>query len=284
MAHVWINGRLAEDTAPVLMAKDRGFLYGDGLFETLRAYEGRVFQLEEHWARLMRSAAFLRLPVAWGLPEITEAVERLIETNGLIEAVVRIALSRGAEAAGLGLVETDAPTVLIQARSFEGFPDHVYRRGVSVVIARIRQNADSPLPRHKTANYLLYLLARQEARDAKANDALLLNQRGQVCEATVANVFWVREGKVWTPPVHCGLLPGITRANVVRIAETADIPVGERAIMAGDLFDADEVFLTNSLMEITPVRTIDGRRIGEGSPGPVTTRLMGLYRDRESWS
>lgn len=284
MNWIWINGEFKSDDEPALSAKDRGFLYGDGLFETLRVYAGEVFQLAEHFARMKASAEFLRMRVPCSEDTVREAADELIQRNGLSDAVLRVALSRGAEAQGLGLVETPLPTLLIQARAFGGFPERIYRRGADLVVASIRQNADSPLPRHKTANYLLYLLARQEARDAGATDAVILNQCGQVCEATVANLFCAKGGRLTTPPVHCGLLPGVTRANVIRIAGIADIEVVEQPLSVADLFDADEIFMTNSLMEIAPVRKIDGQRIGEEVPGPLTRALASLYRDRSEWA
>ena len=174
--------------------------------------------------------------------------------------------------------------LVIQSRPLTPYPEHIYRRGADLILARVRTNADSPLPRHKTANFLLYCLARQEARDAKASDAILLNQHGQVCETSVANVFCVRDGGLVTPPVHCGLLPGITRANVLHIARGQGMPVEEKPVQAGDLLECDEVFLTNTLIEIGPVRRVDGRRIGAGAPGPVTGGLMAAYADRATWT
>ena len=284
MGLIWANGRFADDAQPVILARDRGFLYGDGLFETLRVYDGQVFRLRQHWARLCASAAFLRIPAPWPLGQIADVVGELLHRNDHHEAVARIALTRGSSSPGLGLDGPAEPTLTVVTRPFEPYPERIYSRGADIVISRLRQNADSPLPRHKTANYLLYCLARQEARDAGANDALLLNQCGQVCETSVANIFWVREGGLYTPPVHCGLLPGITRADVLSLAQRQAIPAQEKAIQAGEIFEADEVFMTNSLMEVGPVRRIDGCRIGQEAPGPVTSRLMAAYRDRGSWA
>jgi len=284
MSWIWINGHWTEDTRPVISVKDRGFLYGDGIFETLRAYDGEVFQLREHWERLSASAAFFRIPVPATLEQMGEVIARLLRNNGHVDAVVRMTLSRGASSPGLALDGPVEPNLIVQSRTYKPFPTRIYRKGATLVIARVRQNADSPLPQHKTANYLLHCLARQEARDVKANDALLLNQHGQVCETSVANVFWVKGGRLFTPPVHCGLLAGITRANVLRLAERDGIETQEKAIQAGEIFDADEVFMTNSLIEVAPVRKIDDRSIGESAPGPVTERLMALYSDRAAWA
>ena len=278
MTWVWLNGEFLDDSLPALSARDRGFLYGDGLFETMRAYKGRVFQFPEHMARMAASAQFLRIPLPHASEALEGAAQELLRRNGLEEAVVRVALSRGSESPGLGLPDNGKPTVLVQARPFEPPPERLYRRGADVVLASVRQNADSPLPRHKTANYLLYLLARQEARDAGATDAVILNQHGQVCEATTANLFWAKGGGLGTPPVHCGLLPGVARANVLRIAGELGIAAEERPASAGELFEADEIFLTNSVAEVLPVRKVDGRNIGESAPGPLTRRLTEAYR------
>lgn len=278
MSAIWLNGSFLDDSLPAISARDRGFLYGDGLFETMRAYGGRTFQFPEHLERMAASAAFLRIALPYGAAALEEAAQELLRRNGLAEAVVRVALSRGAESPGLGLPDGGKPTVLVQTRPFEAPPERLYRRGADVILASVRQNADSPLPRHKTANYLLCLLARQEARDAGATDAVILNQHGQVCEATTANLFWAKGGNLGTPPVHCGLLPGVTRANVLRLAEGLGIATEERPISAGELFEADEIFLTNSVAEIMPVRKVDGRGVGEGAPGALTKRLTVAYR------
>lgn len=283
MSWIWVNGDWCEDSRPVLSALDRGFLYGDGVFETLRVYDGEIFQLPAHWQRMAASSEFLRIPLDLTLEEAGRIVAELLGKNGESGAVVRITLSRGAASPGLRIGGAAEPTLIFQSRAFRPYPGEIYRRGADLIIARVRQNGDSPLPRHKTSNYLLYCLARQEAFDAKAHDALLLNQHGQVCETSVANLFWVMGSVVHTPPIHCGLLPGITRQNIFRIAESEGVPCRETAIPAGDLFDMDEVFMTNSLMEIAPVRRIDNRRIGEKAPGELTARLMARYRDRESW-
>jgi len=284
MSWIWVNGEWFSSDQPVLSAQDRGFLYGDGVFETLRVYGGEVFQLGAHWRRLARSAEFLRIPLTWRPEKIADVLAELLERNGTPEAAARIALSRGPSSPGLRMNGPAEPTLLIQSRVFRPCPSEIYRRGADLVIAQVRQNADSPLSRHKTANYLLSILARQEAFEAKAHDALILNQYGQVCETSVANIFWVRDSEIHTPPAHCGLLLGITRSNVFRIAEKHGIMCRETAIQAGEIFSMEEVFMTNSLMEIAPVRRIDGRQIGSAAPGKVTGALMARYRERSSWA
>ena len=284
MGVLWINGEFVDESRPVVLAGDRGFLYGDGLFETMRTFGGKVFQWAEHWARLAESAGLLRMPLAVPADEPGAVAEELIRRNGLAEAVVRVALSRGPGGRGLGLVEPERPTLLIQARALDPMPEDMYRRGLDLIVASARQNANSPLARHKTANYLLCLLARQEARDAKRQEALILNQMGQVCEASAANLFWVEGGELMTPAVDCGLLPCVTRASVLRIAGRLGIESAEVAAPVSRLFDAEEAFLTNSVMGVMPVRRLDDRRIGAGAPGPVTARIIEAYADRGAWA
>jgi branched-chain amino acid aminotransferase len=198
--------------------------------------------------------------------------------NACPEAYVRVTLTRGVGARGLRMEAPSQPTLLIQASMLTPYPAEQYRDGARLIISSLRQNSGSPLARHKTTSYLLYVLARQEAMDAGANGAVLLNELGQVTEESVSNVFTVRSGMLATPPVHCGLLPGITRAVVMELARGEKIPIGERPVSGGDLFECDEIFLTNSLMEIMPVRSVDRRAVKATAPGPVTARMQELYR------
>ena len=168
--------------------------------------------------------------------------------------------------------------MLIRVRPLTPYPAERYRHGARLILSTIRQNSASPLPRHKTLNYLPYLLARQEAADAKADGALLLNEHGQVAEESVSNIFFARDDALVTPPVHCGLLPGIMRATVIVLARDSGIDVKEDVVPAGELFAYDEAFLTNSLMEIMPVRAVDKRNIGETTPGSVTQRFQELLK------
>jgi branched-chain amino acid aminotransferase len=278
MSYVFLNGEMVEESAARVAAGDRGLLLGDGLFESLRAYRGKVFRLAAHLQRLRASAAFLRLTVPCEDAQIEKSVAELVRLNSCAEAYVRITLTRGASAQGLRLDGAGPATLLIHAHPIRLAPAEQYRNGARLIISTARQNTANPLARHKTLSYLLYLLARQEATDANANGAILLNEHGQVAEESVSNVFLARGGALLTPPVYCGLLPGITRGVVLELARAENIAVEERPISAGELFDADELFLTNSLMEIMPVRSVDRRQIGRALPGPITKRVQTLYR------
>jgi len=278
MAYVFLNGKILAEEAALVPSGDRGLLLGDGLFESMRAYRGKVFRLAAHLARLRASAAFLRLSVPCADERIGESISELIRLNSCAEAYVRITLTRGASGHGLRLDGQGPPTLLIHVRPFAPHPAEQYKAGAKLIISGVRQSSWNPLARHKTLSYLLYLVARQEATDAGANGAILLNEGGWVAEESVSNVFLVRGGKLVTPPVHCGLLPGITRGVVLELAAAEKLPFEERPALAGELFEGEELFLTNSLMEILPVRSVDRRQIGAAAPGPVTSRVRDLYR------
>ncbi len=278
MAWVFLNGEIVEETSARLSVNDRGLLLGDGLFETMRAYGGNVFRLGAHLARLRSSAEFLRLRFTHDDREIESSIAELIRLNECPNAYVRLTLTRGPAARGLRLDQDSAPTVLVHVRPINLYPQKLYRHGAKLIVSSIRQNSGSPLPAHKTLNYLPYLLARQEAADAHAHGAILLNECGRLAEESVSNVFLVRGDELLTPPVHCGLLPGITRAAVIELAEREEIKLRRRPVMGGEIFESDEMFLTNSLMEIMPVRSIDRRRLGRSVPGPITERLQGEFR------
>lgn len=276
-ATVYLNGGMLAAEAASVSIHDRGFLYGDGLFETMRAYAGRVFRLTDHLARLEASAEFLRIPVPHSRQEFGDIISRLISANDLSDARVRITLTRGTGGKGLGFSGGFKPTVLVEAGPLAARPERLYRQGMSLVVAHLRQNAQSPLPNHKTANFLRYLLARRQAVDAGADDALILNTNGHVAEASVANVFIVRDGEAATPPLDAGVLPGITRKVILEICRKSDVPCAESCFGLNKVHSADEIFLTNSLMEVMPVRSVAGKPIGGECPGPLTQRLHAAY-------
>jgi len=275
---VFLNGRfLWEDKASISIF-DRGLLYGDGLFETLRSYGGEPFRLEAHLERLAQSAAFLQIPLPFETEEIKGALRKLLQQNRLKDAYVRITLTRGRLTGRLDL-GTKEPTLLIVAREFEPYPKRYYRQGMKAVISRIRREARSPLLQHKTLNYLPNILARTEAQESGADEAIFLNTARFLTEATVSNLFFVKEGQVLTPPVSSGLLPGITRAVVLNICRNKSIPAREKNLRQSEAAQADEAFLTNSLMEVMPLSFIEAKPIGSGRVGDLTRRLRRLYRE-----
>lgn len=275
---LFLNGRFLPLAQAYISPMDRGFLYGDGIFETIRVYSGKVFRLTDHLKRLACSAKALKLPLPCSSDELRRVIRELLKRNHLTDAVVRIALSRGVGGRGPSLRANFQPTLLITASPFHGYPSEYYEKGIRVIFASIRLDVASPLPRHKTANYLLYILARAEAEESGAVEALLLNSRGEVAEAATANIFIVRQGRVITPPLRANILPGITRKVVLDICAQRGIPHAQRTIDPNELLAADEVFITNSLMEIMPVVKVGTKKIGSGRPGPLTRNLRQMYQ------
>ena len=270
---VWHEGRVTAAAEAQVAATDRGLLYGDGVFETLRAYGGEPFRLQAHVERLFAGAAALSIPPPCGPEELADAVRETLRAGGLREAYVRITLTRGVGGAPGELTAYGPPTLLIHARPYAGYAPELYERGMRAMFTRARRNETSPLARIKSLNYLDNCLARAQAAEEGFDEALVLNTRGRIVEATAANLFLVRAGRVVTPPVADGILPGITRAVVMEL-----VPVAQESLGVVEFWSAQEAFLTNSLMEIMPLVAIRARPIGDGRPGPVTREVHERYR------
>jgi len=273
---VYLNGSLIPRSQASISALDYGFLYGYGLFETMRAYGGRVFRLDNHLRRLARSAEVLGLPI--GTLNLEDAVMDTIQANQLSEARIRIAISIGEGGMVPDPSTCNRPTVLILAGHYQPYPEEVYEKGFRAVVSSIRRNSGSPLSRLKSANYLESLLARQDARAAGVNEALCLNEKGFLAEASMSNIFLVTNGILRTPGQESGILPGITRETILELASPLGINTLEDNIRLDELSQAEEAFLTNSLMEVMPLTELAGKPIGSGRPGSVTERLMAAYR------
>lgn len=261
---------------------DRGLLLGDGLFETMRVLRGRILQWERHWSRLHGGAQTIGLALPWGKVDLHGAVGQILHANGLAEAAVRLTVTRGNSAARGLLPPADTlPTLIIRATPFAPYPERLYRDGMRAIVSRrVRRNEHSTLSRIKSLCYLDNVLARQEAAEQGADEALLLNTQGNVACAATANVFSVREGRLYTPPVAAGALPGTLRALVSEeFAPKLGCGLHVTQLSETALREADEVFLTNALMGVMPVRAIDGQPIAGGNPGPVTRQLRTMYAD-----
>jgi len=273
---------VASETVPMAEARvsalDAGLLLGAGLFETLRTYGGRPFRLGAHLSRLRASGEALRILVSETDEEIAAILDRLVAENEVPDARIRLTATRGPvseegdEAAG------PPATLLATAGPIRAYPEAFYRQGATVVVSDIHVSETDPRSYHKTTNYLASLLALRDARRGRAAEALRFNTKNRLAEGAVSNVFVVTGGRLRTPPVEDGLLPGITRAAVLEVAESLDIPAAQESLTVHDLLDADEVFLTNSIMEVMPVARVEARPIGAGEPGPVTRRLAEAYR------
>ncbi len=283
-ARVWLNGQLLDAAHATLSVADRGFLLGDGLFETMRAYGGRVFRLRAHIARLTDGAQRLGIPLPDGL---AAAVLATLHANDLGEAAIRLTVSRGAAGPGLEPPPETSPTIVISVRPYRADPA-LYEDGLRAAVASARLDGRRLTAGLKHTGYLEAILAVRQARAAGADEALFLDGEGHVAEASASNIFAVVGGGLWTPPLSCGSLPGITRAAVSELAAGLGLDVREEPLPLPALAGADEAFLTSSLREIVPLVALDGVPIGPAEPavgrtpvsrpGPITLRLLDAYR------
>ncbi len=274
---VYLNGAFVPRSDAKISALDYGFLFGYGLFETMRAYNGTVFRLDNHLARLAKPAVKLSIPVEPGV--LRNAVAETVRLNGLKEARVRLTVAIGEGSLVPDPHSCAKPTILVVAAKYTPYAPEIYERGFRVMVSSLRRNSQSPLTVMKTANYLENLLAREEARTAAFDDALLLNEKGQLAEASTSNIFLVSKNTLRTPSVESGILPGITRDVILELASELGIKTAEAAIRPEELRAAQEAFLTNSMIEVMPLSMVDGETVGSGKPGTVTRRLMTAYRD-----
>lgn len=281
MATQWIylNGEFVEKENAKVSVYDHGFLYGDGVFEGIRAYNGTVFRLKEHIERLYESALAIALKIPLSMAEMTEAVVETIRRNQLRDAYIRLVVSRGAGDLGLDPRNCKAPNIVIIAEQLQLFPKEMYEQGMKIITVPTRRNrADALDPRIKSLNYLNNILAKIEAGLAGVSEALLLNSEGYVTEGTGDNVFLVKRGVIYTPPCYLGALGGITRQTIIDIAQRLGYVVKEEPFTRHDVYIADEVFLTGTAAEVISVVEVDGRVIKDGKPGPVTNHLLGEFR------
>lgn len=276
---VYVAGKLVPAEQASVSVFDHGLLYGDGVFEGIRVYGGRVFLLQEHIDRLYESALAIRLVIPISNPEMVKAVEDTVKANNIIDGYVRLVVTRGAGALGLDIRRTSNPQVIVIADTITMYPEEMYRTGMKLVTAATIKNHPGALsPRVKSLNYLNNIMAKIEGTDAGTVEALMLNHNGEVAECTGDNIFIIKRGVLKTPPPEAGLLEGITRNAVMRLARGAGIPVEECVMTRHDIFTADECFLTGTAAEVIAVTSLDGRQIGTGKPGPITEKLLELFR------
>ena len=277
---IYLNDRFVLKEEARISVFDHGFLYGDGVFETLRAYRGKAFMFSEHIARLEQSAARLHIPMPVKRSRLSAIVAESLDLNHLTDAYLRITVSRGPGEIGLEPALCKSPTLVVIANPFEPYPESFYTDGVSVAVVQTRRNLPEALPPYvKSLNYLNNILAKMEATALGTYDAVLLNHQGEVTEGTTSNVFVVLGGRLLTPAHDCGILAGITRNLVLQLARELEIPTEETRLTAADLVISDECFLTNTTVEVLPVTQVDGQRIGDGRPGEITRQLHASFRD-----
>jgi len=278
---VYLNNRIVTESDAKVSIFDHGFLYGDGIYETMRVYDGVVFMLDEHIRRLYRSASFIKLKIPKTATEIKSAIHKTLKANSLKNAYVRLTISRGTGKIGLDPALCEKPTFVIVTNEFKDYPASFYKKGVSLIIPSVRRNLREALnPQIKSLNFLNNILAKIESKKKKAYEALMLNSEGHLAEGTICNVFFVLKKKnkaiLCTPSLDCGILDGITRNIVIELAKKDGIAVKEGRFTKADISRASEVFITNTTMEVMPVRKVDFTSFKVGA---VTKLLQEAYKE-----
>ncbi|PRR72520.1 branched-chain-amino-acid transaminase [Neomoorella humiferrea] len=277
---IYLDGQYVDEEEAKLSVFDHGLLYGDGVFEGIRAYHGRVFRLKAHIDRLYESARSINLDPGLTREEMTQVVLETCRRNNLRDAYIRLVVTRGKGDLGLDPRKCPRPSVFCIAAAIELYPAELYEKGLELVTVGTRRNPPDALdPRIKSLNYLNNIMAKMEATRAGAPEGLFLNKEGYVTEATGDNIFIIKNGQLITPPPFVGLLEGITRNAVMELAMEAGIPVFEKVFTRHDVYTADECFLTGTAAEIVPVVKVDERIIGDGRPGPITRDLIHRFRE-----
>ncbi len=276
---IYLNGKLVPERQAKVSVFDHGLLYGDGVFEGIRSYNGRIFELEAHVDRLYDSAKAIALDIPMTRAGMMNAVARTCKANKTTDGYIRLVVTRGVGTLGLNPYLCKKPQIIIIAADIQLYPKKLYDEGLSIVtVGTIRNLSEAVNPRIKSLNYLNNILAKVEAINSGCMEAIMLNSQGAVAEATGDNIFIVRGNKLVTPPVNEGILEGITRNVVMDLAREKGMTVSEERLSRYDLYTADEVFLTGTAAEVIGVVNIDRRQIGDGTPGPVTRDLVKVYR------
>jgi len=278
---IWFNGQLIPAAEARVGVYDHGVLYGDGIFEGIRQYHGRVFEKSAHVRRFFDSAKGIRLAVPYTASQVDAALEETLAANNLQDSYLRLVATRGINDLGISPTNVTNPCVFIIADSIQMYPAELYRDGMPIVTATtIRSHPNSLSPKIKSLNYLNNIAAKWEALDAGVREAVMLNHLGYVCECTADNIFIVRHGELATPCEESGILVGITRGVVLNLARAGGIPIAETNLTRHDLYIADECFITGTGAEIVPITSIDRRTIGTGKPGPITQRLIAAFQKK----
>lgn len=276
---VYINGKFVPQDEAMISVFDHGLLYGDGVFEGLRAYRGKVFRLREHVDRLYESAKAIWLEIPIGRDAMCDAVNEAVHINKIDDGYVRLLVTRGAGTLGLDPNRCSNPQVIIIADAISLYPPELYEKGLEIITVSVQRTHPAALnPRIKSLNYLNNILAKIEGLQAGCIEAMMLNHKGEVAECTGDNIFLVRGGTLYTPPLEAGILAGVTRNAVIELARGAGINVQETPLTKHDVYIADECFLTGTAAEVVPVVKVDSRTIGTGKPGPMTRDLEKRFK------
>ncbi len=277
---IYMDGAFVEEKDAVVSVFDHGLLYGDGCFEGIRAYNGRVFKLKEHIDRLYNAAKAILLNIPISKEEMAEVVVESCRRNGITDGYIRLVVTRGKGDLGLSPTKCPKPTIFCIAATISLYPQEFYEKGLKVITATQRRNKATIIdPQIKSLNYLNNILARAEADRVGAPEALMLTEDGLVAECTGDNIFIVKGSEIWTPPIHLGILDGITRSSVIEIAQAKGYIVKEKAFTLFNVYSADECFLTGTAAELIAVTELDGRPIGTGKAGKVTLELLSEFQE-----
>jgi branched-chain amino acid aminotransferase len=277
---IYLSGKLVDEADAKVSVFDHGLLYGDGVFEGIRAYHGKVFLLDEHVERLYDSAKAIALSIPMTQAEMAAAVVRTCHANGMENGYIRLVITRGAGTLGLNPYVCKTPEVIIIAAGIQLYPPELYETGMRVVtVGTVRNHPEALNPRIKSLNYLNNVMAKIEAINSGVLECIMLNPQGQVAEASGDNIFVIKKGVLKTPPVWCGALDGITRRAVMNIAAEAGLTVREEPMQRYDLFTSDEMFLTGTAAEVIAVTNVDRRDVGTGQPGPITRDLQRRFKE-----
>ena len=278
--NIYLNGEIVPEDEAKVSVFDHGYLYGDGIFEGIRAYNGRVFMLDEHIKRLYESAKTIMLDIPLNKEEMEAAILKTIRANDLEDAYIRVVVSRGEGDLGLDPRKCPEPTVVIIASGIQLYPEELYETGLKLVTVPTRRNGPEMVnPRIKSLNYLNNIMARIEANMQDAPEAIILNSDGYVAECTGDNIFIIDEDTLYTPPKYAGILKGTKRELVLEIAADMELEVKEELFTRHDLFNADECFLSGTAAEVIPVVEVDSRKVGDGEVGDKTTALIAKFRE-----
>lgn len=276
---IYLNGEFVTKENAKVSVFDHGFLYGDGIFEGIRIYDGNIFKCKEHLERLYDSAKSITLNIPLTIEEMEEALVETIRRNGLRDGYIRLVISRGDGNLGLDPNHCEKPNIVIIVEQLQLYPEEAYKNGLTIVSVSTRRNIPDALnPKIKSLNYLNNILAKIQSNLVGAGEALMLNHEGYVAECTGDNIFIIKNGVIYTPPTYVGALEGITRAAIIELCDKLGYELREEPFALHDVYVADEVFLTGTAAEVIAVREVDSRIIGEGKAGPITTHLLQEYR------
>lgn len=274
---IYLNGKIIPSKEAVISVFDHGFLYGDGIYETMRAYDGVIFRLDQHIRRLFRSASLIGLSIPFDIDQLKIAIYETLIANALRNAYIRLTVSRGHGPIGLDPDLCVEPTIVIIAQELKEYPGAFYKNGINLIISETRRNIKEAIdPRIKSLNFLNNILAKIEAKKKDAYEAIMINVNGQLAEGTISNLFFCKDNIICTPSPECGILDGITRGVVIELALREGIRVKEGKFTRKDIYSAEEVFLTNTTMEVMPVSKIDDQTYAVGN---ITKLLRGLYKE-----